>query len=319
MESNLKRKTVQSLLYNMEKGKISLDHKLQRAEGQWDATRKSNLIDSLLRNIPLNPAYVCKDDDVLGVIDGVQRFSTIRDFVNNEFACVKMDEDYPLILNGERKDISGLKFKKLDEDTKQALLNTDLQYYEVSDYTEKDIKVLFERLNSGKPLNSRQMRVIYESDIVNMAINELISHPFMLKLISKTQRKNSADRDTIRETIMLLTGKTSFAKKDINDFIANEIDNHIDKFDDIRNVLDILDKNIEKIKLPITTAPFLLYAACKAASENKDMDNFVKAIIEFADNYKDNAAYKECLKEGTTSSTSINARFQYWNNLLETI
>ena len=317
METNLKRKTVQSILFDMDKGKISLTHRLQRPEGQWDKKRKTDLIDSLLRKIPLNPTYGCKDDKILGIIDGVQRFSTIRDFIDYKFAYGEIPDDYPLFINGEKKDISGLKFKKLDDDVKQELLNAELQYYEITDYTDKDIRILFERLNAGKPLNSRQMRIIYESEIVNNEINELIAHPFMIKLISKTQRKNCADRDAIIESIMLATGHTSFIKKDIDRFTATELDNYINMFDDIRKALDVLDERIENIKLPITSAAFLIYAATKVVSENKNVDKLIDDIVEFSNNYNDNLAYKQFLKSGTSSIDKVQGRLDYWNNLID--
>ena len=49
----------------------------------------------------------------------------------------------------EKKKISGLKFSKLDDDTKDAIKNAELQVYELSDYTDKDVREMFRRQNAG--------------------------------------------------------------------------------------------------------------------------------------------------------------------------
>ena len=72
------------------------------------------------------------------------------------------------MVNGEEKTLSGLKFSKLDDDTKDAILNSELQMYELTDCTEKDVREMFRRQNAGKPLNGKQLRVIHESDLVKL-------------------------------------------------------------------------------------------------------------------------------------------------------
>tara|TARA_R110002072_G_scaffold302603_1_gene486680 strand:+ start:140990 stop:142093 length:1104 start_codon:yes stop_codon:yes gene_type:complete len=49
---------------------------------RWDLTRKSRFIESLLLGIPIPPIFVYQDDDgVWELIDGLQRLSTILEFV----------------------------------------------------------------------------------------------------------------------------------------------------------------------------------------------------------------------------------------------
>ena len=90
----------------------------------------------------------------------------------------------------EKKKISGLKFSKLDDDTKDAIKNAELQVYELSDYTDKDVREMFRIQNAGKPLNAKLLRVVKESDDFIKEIYKLATHPFMDKLVTKTQRKS---------------------------------------------------------------------------------------------------------------------------------
>ena len=102
MDYTSKTRSLQSLVKDMDKGTINLSHKLQRPEGQWNRKQKSDLIDSLLRHYPINPTYaIVEEDGTLSVIDGVQRLSTIRDYIENIFALSK--DMNSVIINGEEK------------------------------------------------------------------------------------------------------------------------------------------------------------------------------------------------------------------------
>lgn len=128
MDYTSKTRSLQSLVKDMNKGTINLSHKLQRPEGQWNRKQRTDLIDSLLRHYPINPTYaIVEDDGILSIIDGVQRLSTIRDYIGNVFALSK--DMNTVIVNGEEKDLSGLKFDKLDEDTQDEILKSELQIY----------------------------------------------------------------------------------------------------------------------------------------------------------------------------------------------
>ena len=125
MDYTCRTKTLQALAKAIEKKSIVLSHKLQRPEGQWNNRQKTDLIDSLLRKYPINPTYGIKENGVISVIDGVQRLSCVRDFLSNKFALSKDMES--VFVNGEEKSLAGLKFGKLDDDTKDAILNAELQ------------------------------------------------------------------------------------------------------------------------------------------------------------------------------------------------
>lgn len=88
----------------------------------------------------------------MAIIDDIQRLSTIRDYLDNKFAFSKDMDD--IIINGSIKNLSGLKFDKLDEETQRELLDAELYIYKLFDYTEKDIREMFRRQNAGKPLTN---------------------------------------------------------------------------------------------------------------------------------------------------------------------
>lgn len=321
MDSTCRTKTLQALLKAIEKENILLSHKLQRPEGQWNRRQKTDLIDSLLRKYPINPTYAIKEDGVLSVIDGVQRLSTVRDFLSDGFSLSKDME--PVIVNEEEKLLGGLKFSKLDEDTKDAILSSELQIYELVDCTEKDVREMFRRQNAGKPLNGKQLRVIHESDAFSDAVYSLATHPFMEKLMTKTQRKNSTDRDTIIQTLMLIETNqdndfTSFRTKDVDAFVIDYSETSLEKIDVLKDALDKLDSSFEEIKIPVTSIPMVLYSGYRILKDKKSFAKLVALINEFLNGYDDNEEYKSFVKAGTSSSENVRGRFEYWRNLIRT-
>lgn len=321
MDYTCRTRTLQSLFKSMQKGNVVLSHKLQRPEGQWNRKQKTDLIDSLLRKYPINPTYSIKEDNVLSVIDGVQRLSCVRDYLSDKFALSKDMED--VIINGEEKSIAGLKFSKLDDDTKDLILSSELQIYELTDCTEKDVREMFRRQNAGKPLNNRQLRVIHESDDFNDAIYSLANHPFMQKLVTPTQHKNGTDRDLIIQTLMLICTNqerdfTSFRTKDIDSFVINYAEESLEKIDILKEVLDNFDDAFEKIKVPVTSISVILYSGYRIKKDKKSFSKLIDLINEFLNGYDTNEEYKQFVQSGTSSTENVRGRLDYWRNMIRT-
>lgn len=323
MDYTCRTKTLQAITKDIEKNNIVLSHKLQRPEGQWNRKQKSDLIDSLLRKYPINPTYAVKENKTLSVIDGVQRISCVRDFVQDKFSLSKNMES--VYVNDDEKNLSGLKFSKLDDDTKDAILNSELQIYELTDFTEKDVREMFRRQNAGKPLNGKLMRVIYESEEFSDHVYSLANHPFIKKLMTNAQRKNGTDRDSIIQTLMLIsTDKennfTTFRKNDIDTFVLDYADSiPEDKFETLKTVLDKLDESFEKIKIPVTSVPMILYSGYRIVKDKKSFTKFVELVNDFLAGYDTNEDYKQFVQSGTGSSENVNGRFEWWKDKIKAI
>lgn len=322
MDYTCRTKTLQALNKGMEKNTILLSHKLQRPEGQWNRKQKTDLIDSLLRKYPINATYAIKEDGTLSVIDGVQRLSCVRDFIANKFALSKNME--PVVVNGEEKDLSGLKFNKLDEDTKDAILNSELQMYELTDCTEKDVREMFRRQNSGKPLNGKQLRIVHESDEFSESIYSLATHPFMEKIITKTQRKNGTDRDLIIQTLMLMETNQdqeylSFRTNDIDSFVIDHADSiSNDKIELLQNAMDKFNESFEELKIPITSIPMVLYSGYRILKDKKSFSKLIGLVDEFLAGYDTNEEYKKYVQSGTSAQENVRGRLDWWREKIRT-
>ncbi|MEV0809244.1 DUF262 domain-containing protein [Micromonospora sp. NPDC050200] len=77
--------TVDLLLSRVRTRRVDLQPDFQRQAGIWRAQAKSRLIESLLLRIPLPTFYAAEaDDEVWAMVDGIQRLTTIVEFVEPE-------------------------------------------------------------------------------------------------------------------------------------------------------------------------------------------------------------------------------------------
>lgn len=328
MKTSSKERTLQWICNQYKKGNISFSHKLQRPIGQWNNKMRSLLIHSLLSGFPVNAIYVVEEDGIMYTLDGSQRTSTCIDYVNNAFTLSK---DTPSITittneNGEKVsktyNIAGKKFNKLDEEVQSTLLACSLEFCMLSEYTDEEVKEMFRRQNTSKPLNGKLLRIVHESDEFSDAVYSLANHPFMNKLITHTQRKNGTDRDLIIQTLMLImTDKekdfTSFRTKDIDNFVMNYADESISKIDTLKEAMDNFDDAFDEIKITVTSQPMILYSGFRIIKDKKSFDSLVDTIKEFLNGYDENDEYKQYTQSGTSSSSSVRSRFDYWRNIIK--
>lgn len=314
-------KALQTITNKIKRGNIIFTHKLQRREGVWSKQSKSLLIDSLLRGYPVNPVYTVFDDKQ-AVIDGVQRLSTCYSYINDGFALSNDLE--PLILDEQTYEISGKKFSKLDDPVKDELMSSQIQVYEITNYTDKEVRDMFSRLNGGKPLNTVQKLTPAMSDELSDVIFDIISKPFFEKVLTSAQLKSSVDQSIAIEILMLSEISNeydfgSFSKKDKEKFIEyynNKISE--EKVNFIKQALDKLDDVFDdNVKIPKTSISFVIYTYYRCFKDKKSTSKLTDIVKEFLDNYDSNDEYKSFIQQGTSSGESVKARLSYWRKIIK--
>ena len=167
-------------------GSIVLNPDFQRNE-VWDMKKRSQLIESLMLKIPLPMFYVQSDEDgILTVVDGLQRLSTIRDFVLGEdYLNLKKDD------GTRREEFRGMGFKlkglefwseyegkqfyQLPPKLQNRILEAQVQVTVIHPTTPEVVRRnIFKRINTGGiQLNSQEIRnAIYAGPATNL-LNEL--------------------------------------------------------------------------------------------------------------------------------------------------
>lgn len=329
MKTASKERTLQWICNQYKKGNISFSHKLQRPIGQWSPKMKSLLIHSLLSGFPVNPIYIVDESGTLYTLDGSQRTSTCINYINNEFALSK---DTPNIFlqvteNGEsiskEYEIAGKKFKKLDEEVQSTLLACSLEFCTLSEYTDDEVKEMFRRQNTSKPLSGKLLRIVHESDQFSDAVYSLANHPFMEKLVTPTHRKNGTDRDLIIQTLMLICTNnenefTSFRNKDIDVFVQDYADASLEKVNTLTEAMDSFNESFDEIKVPVTSIPMVLYSGYRVKKDKKSFSNLVELVNEFLNGYDSNEEYKQYVQSGTSAQENVRGRLDWWRERIRT-
>ena len=142
-------RTVHDVLWRIGQGRFVMDPDFQR-DFIWDEAQQSKLIESVMMRIPLPVFYLAEDrQGRMVVVDGLQRLSTFRRFVDNELSLRLKD----------RPELDGKRFQDLPVRLQNRVEDCNLILYIIDakapDQTRLDI---FDRVNSGLPLTRQQMR-----------------------------------------------------------------------------------------------------------------------------------------------------------------
>ena len=171
-------------IYDMiESGDLDLHPDFQR-NLVWDDFRKSRLIESILLKIPLPMFYFSQDDEgVLSVVDGLQRLSAIREFMDNKL--VLRDLEYLDNCNGKTystpKDKNGKELNdygdKIDGKYFRRFNMTQIMVSVIDYKSPAKVKYdIFRRINTGgRPLNAQELRNCLAGNGLRKVLKEMVN------------------------------------------------------------------------------------------------------------------------------------------------
>jgi hypothetical protein len=134
-----------------EYGEMILNPEFQRNK-VWTNQQKSDLIESILMNIPLPQFYFAVDKSgIYSVVDGLQRLSAVFDFMDNKYKLSQL-----AYLNDYSEDY----FSALPRPQQAKIEKYQIQAYAIKYPTPEKVKLdIFARINSGGTvLNKQEMR-----------------------------------------------------------------------------------------------------------------------------------------------------------------
>lgn len=162
----------------IKEGDIELTPDFQR-NFIWDKTRQSRLIESILLGLPLPSIYLSQyKDGRLTVVDGLQRLSTIKSFLDNKLVLSNLEY---------LEECNGKKFNQLEGVLSQLrtrrFTQTQLMCYVIDYRSPSKLKFdLFRRLNTGgKPLNSQEIRNCLSRPTLQKVLKEMVTQDSFIK------------------------------------------------------------------------------------------------------------------------------------------
>lgn len=199
-------------------GEIKLDPEFQR-NIVWDPTRKSRLIESILLKIPLPAFYLdAVEPNKWVVVDGLQRLSTLDEYVNQEFFGLK-----GLEFLGRK--LEGHKFSEIPRPNQRDLEETELTLYIIRPETPPNVKfTIFHRINTGgMVLTAQEIRHATFPGRAPALLRELAdSNEFKTATLFSVRAKRMDDRECVLRHIAFRIFKyTKYSRADLNGMLSN--------------------------------------------------------------------------------------------------
>ncbi len=173
--------SIAALVGRIRKGRLVLQPDFQR-DFVWSRSKASALIESILMRIPLPVIYVSEmTDGSWEVVDGQQRLTSIRSFVDGTFPDGQPFKLGPLRV---RNDLRGKSFAELSSEDQNAIEDYSIRVIMIQKEADQDLKFeVFERLNSGADkLNDMELRNCVYRGPYNDLLKALVKNEVFMKI-----------------------------------------------------------------------------------------------------------------------------------------
>jgi hypothetical protein len=316
---------------NYQLDKYNFEPDYQRKSDVWSPSKKSFLIDTILKNFPIPPIFLHQHIDeetgktMYDVIDGKQRLGAILSFIKNE---IRTPEDFHSDGFGILE-LSDISFKDLDEnnlsDWKKAFWRYDITIEYIDTNQIDVVNNIFDRLNrNGEPLTKQELRnAKYNSSGFYKLIKRLTQIEILQPVLNKLQRNRLEDEEYVTELLITSINKEVIAgdKPEMIDQkmeeysnssqeILNEFENDFIKYSEFIKDLNL---NLENLKIDGVSHFYALWGFAIENLKNKtieqiDFEILNKKLEDFYQKYIEKSQidliqqYRTTMSAGTKST-----------------
>lgn len=212
--------SIQSILDRLENDEIDLNPDFQRKSNLWKQQEQSRLIESILIRVPLPTFYFdSRDDNKWSIVDGLQRISTI-----NNFIIRKPDDELKLHLNNLEylKEYNGLTYEDLPRPMQRRIRECQIFCYCIRPGTPDDVTIsIFKRINTGgMALTLPEIRnAVFHGNAANLVRDMAFSNEFIIATRKKIAPQRMQDRDLATRFLAFYVLGYEKYEGDMNDFL----------------------------------------------------------------------------------------------------
>ena len=185
--------SVEAIIKKIKHNEINLDTDFQRKRSLWSDSVKSQLIESLMIQLPIPPMYFDgRDTNQWEIIDGLQRLCTFKEFMIDHKWRLK-DLEYLADYNGcAMEDLPRIYQRRIEEG--------QLAFYLILPDTPQDVKYsLFKRINTpGLKLEPQEIRHALYQGKATVLLKELAENDIFRKVTDNDVPSNRMqDREMV--------------------------------------------------------------------------------------------------------------------------
>lgn len=322
---------------------LDLSPEFQRNEVWQDNKRKSLFIESILLNIPIPIFYAYNnDEELLSIIDGKQRLSTIRDFRNNSFQLSNLHH---------LKQFNNLKYCDLPEKVRLNFDRYQCSFYILNYMTPKRyIFDIFMRINTGSvPLTTQEIRNIFAKPKVRELLKRMSTCIEFRKVTRQKINDTRMDAQemalrfiALRKNYDFTQDKFVFTESSLSELLdrtiaeLNQVSEqelldyfNLFKFSCVQSYELLNDKAFSRLKMhhgkilpKSNTINKSLFSAFTVLLTNErykyaDLKSASMQVIEEFFILQDGKIVSSILASSTGSKKNLNDLFYYINNLLK--
>lgn len=338
----VKPMTISKLLDRLQNDELLLNPDFQRASNLWDAKRKSRLIESIILKIPLPSFYFNEDKQGnYSVVDGLQRLSTIFEFIDNKELSRSLGIKYESLKLSDMQyliDLNGKTFKEIPRQYQRVINELEITSTIIRPSTPDLVRFnIFARLNQGGlAVNGQEIRnAIYPGIWRDHIASISQSTIFTKNTQNKISTKRLVDHQMILRVFALFSTNADRCDKNIlDDFLNYALVNYIMLWDDKRwetektnffigmentvkifgdNAFRKLDNNKES-KLPINKTIFEIqvYLLGSNTYTEDQIKNLIKnkdEVLKFTEQeMRENKQFLDSISSNTGSDSSFYIR-----------
>ncbi len=266
--------TIDLVLKRIKYGEINLAPDFQRRADIWTEKAQSLLIESILIRIPLPAFYMdATNEDQWLVIDGLQRLSTLKNFVIDQTLRLTRLE---FLTNLENKT-----YEELPRNYQRRIDETVLNIYLIEKGTPPEVKFnIFRRINTGgEPLSPQELRHALNPGKATKFLDRLAKSQEFLELtdLSDKRKQRMDDHEFVLGFVAFsLTPYQKYPTRQGRDYFLNEAMMKINEMD------DTIEQEVEnKFQFAMKAASDIFgYSAFRKMSRSNRKYPINKALFE---------------------------------------
>ena len=208
-------RTVRDVLNRIDQGRYVMNPDFQR-DFIWPEDKQSKLVESVVMRIPLPVFYMAEDSEGrMVVVDGLQRLSTFKRFVDGELNLRLPD----------RPELDGQGFHDLPPKFQNRVEDCNLIFYIIDSKAPERARLdIFERVNSGLQLTRQQMRnCLYMGRATQFLRDEAQTEIFREATGGSLNPKTMRDREFVNRFCAFQVLSVDEYRGDMDDFLARSL------------------------------------------------------------------------------------------------
>jgi hypothetical protein len=243
--------TVKQLVDMVSEKQINVSPEYQR-RFVWDQVRQSQLVESIFLGIPIPSLFMATNEDsTWEVIDGLQRLTTLINFINPSVRNDVEGENPALKLKGLEKvsSLNGAEFEDLPTNLKLSFLTRPIRITVLNDRSDYRVRFdLFERLNTGGiVLHEQEIRNCVFQGPFNDFIKKCASDPRLDQIIRRSDKTGRGNLEELTLKFFAYFEYRNEFRHSVKEFLNDYMGKKTESFQNKPDLEDIFNRTMQTV------------------------------------------------------------------------